>query len=388
MRLATLALTLWFVSHTPAQAQKADDDAERLEIRVYRVGDLLLPPRNYPFAADSLPTTGMSRASATPDARFFGGAMGGQGGGGFGGGGGLFQVKDQTPTTPPHVLPQVGGGGGWSEAVGGAVGMGGLGFADFAEPRIDAAMDELLEVITAVVEPNSWDTMGGEATIQPLRGMLIVRQTAKAHEQIQVLLEQIHTEGGAVTTLTVQAHWLFLTPEQQAALTDGQGEAPPSPLVLDRQQWLRLRNEAKGLRAALTCFSGQTVHLASGSRRTVKIGVVPVVGGATAAYQPTTVIPNIGVVLQITPTLSHDAESATLDVQTALTHWQGPDQPAVAGSEAEVDRVHMPTQQFATTLRAPLNKPVLAGGVSLVEQGDNPAQVCLVLEVAAAKANK
>jgi hypothetical protein len=270
----------------------------------------------------------------------------------------------------------------------GTEGMGGLGLGGFAQPLPGAAMDELLEVITSVVEPGSWDTMGGEATIQPLRGMLIVRQTAKAHQQIGDLLEQIHAEGGAATTLTIQAHWLFLTPEQQAALTDGQDEPPPSPNVLDRQQWLRLRNEATGLRAALSCFNGQTVHLASGNRRTVKIGVVPVVGGASVAYQPRTVIPNIGVVLQITPTLSHDAESASLDVQTALTGWQGTDQPADGGSEAEIDRVHMPTQQFATTLRAPLNKPVLVGGVSLVAQGDNPAQVCLVLEVTAAKANK
>jgi RNA polymerase sigma factor (sigma-70 family) len=55
----------------------------------------------------------------------------------------------------------------------------------------DGKGDTLIRIITKVVEPTSWDTMGGPGTIDfwPLGSAFTVNQTPEVHEQIQALLE-------------------------------------------------------------------------------------------------------------------------------------------------------------------------------------------------------
>jgi len=53
--------------------------------------------------------------------------------------------------------------------------------------------DSLLRVITSVVEPNSWDSVGGPGSIRSFgySDALVCSQTHKVHEQIQQLLEKL-----------------------------------------------------------------------------------------------------------------------------------------------------------------------------------------------------
>jgi hypothetical protein len=96
--------------------------------------------------------------------------------------------------------------------------------------------------------------------------------------------------------------------------------------------------------------------------------------------------------LQVTPSLLPGTDTAVIDLQSTVTGWQQPDQPILLGSSSRpgiketgeqgvsvqvpggagfttVDRVIMPAQQLATTLRVPLGRPVLVGGLTL-----NPAE--------------
>jgi Na+-transporting methylmalonyl-CoA/oxaloacetate decarboxylase gamma subunit len=63
--------------------------------------------------------------------------------------------------------------------------------------QVDA--DHLIQVITRVIEPASWDVMGGSATVQyyPLGKSLVISQSAAAHERVQTLLDALRKAKAA-----------------------------------------------------------------------------------------------------------------------------------------------------------------------------------------------
>lgn len=60
--------------------------------------------------------------------------------------------------------------------------------------------DSLIETITATVEPESWDTVGGPGSIAPYDAIgiqvLVVSQTWKVHEEIEALLDKLRNVYG------------------------------------------------------------------------------------------------------------------------------------------------------------------------------------------------
>ena len=67
-----------------------------------------------------------------------------------------------------------------------------------------ASMDGLINAIQATVGPSTWDIVGGEGSIQPLGGLLVVSQTQHTHREIDALLEKLR--AAPVTNATAQAH--------------------------------------------------------------------------------------------------------------------------------------------------------------------------------------
>ncbi|MBC8289035.1 MAG: pilus assembly protein N-terminal domain-containing protein [Planctomycetes bacterium] len=73
-----------------------------------------------------------------------------------------------------------------------------------ADPDI-IDMKKLTEMITISVEPDSWQALGGDATLTPNEKTksLVIRQSRETHEKIRVLLEDLNdlvvTPGGAAT---------------------------------------------------------------------------------------------------------------------------------------------------------------------------------------------
>jgi hypothetical protein len=51
--------------------------------------------------------------------------------------------------------------------------------------------EELVKAIPALIEPASWDVVGGAGTIRELNGALVVRQSAEVQYQIRQLLEAL-----------------------------------------------------------------------------------------------------------------------------------------------------------------------------------------------------
>jgi hypothetical protein len=65
-----------------------------------------------------------------------------------------------------------------------------------AEGREVDNYDALLEVITSMVRPDSWDEVGGPGSVGAFQGMLVISQTERDHDEIQGLLAALR-EGRA-----------------------------------------------------------------------------------------------------------------------------------------------------------------------------------------------
>ena len=59
------------------------------------------------------------------------------------------------------------------------------------DPAWQLTADELIEVITATVEPNSWHEVGGPGRLVPIRGGFVISAADAVHAKINQLLGQI-----------------------------------------------------------------------------------------------------------------------------------------------------------------------------------------------------
>lgn len=373
------ALAVWSVAGT-LRAQPLDGPPPELTVRVYRVSDLVLsaPPHAYDGihlpgkASAETGMGGMSGGFGGGGGGFGGGGMGG-GGGGFGGGGvggagetaagggGLLNVDD--PILAQFGDMQGAGGGGMMGAMMGS-GMGGAGSAGSTSTRF--GVEDLMSAIRSNIAPESWQMVGGLGSIVPLGGMLIVRQTEAVHLQIEELLNALREEGGAARTVTVQAEWLLLDDgDLERLLVPGKAGRQIDPAALRE-----LPAAQRPYRGEVTCFDGQTVHLVSGRLRTVVQSAVPVVGGQEVGYQPVLASISAGALLQLTPSLAANKESAVVDFDSRVTHWDEPAAPLEFPRAFSLDRSNVVVHQFGSTLQVPLGRPVVAGGLTLGPAGD------------------
>ena len=378
---------------SPQHAAGAQPKEERLTLVIYQVGDLVLNVHDHPYPGAGDSSLTRLRVSM--------GGMGGMGGGGMGMGG----------------MGGVGGGMGTAQQ-----GRGSLP----APPQI--TLEDLEGALASVVEPTSWDEVGGPGSVGQLGNSLLVSQTLAVHVQIKDFLKQLREGSGERKTVTVDARWLLLDSDELDRLILPDRKGPPE---VDRKALAALTRRPSSLRGLTNCFSGQLVYLVSGTRRTVVASYIPVVGsldrpeerGARYAslgggaryvfasqetpfggmapgtvaggrrsvgYQPVIEKPNFGVLLEIRPTVVSGADTAIVDLRSTLTvpaePAANPAGPPVPDRIAPaVDRLAIEIQELATTLRMPLGRPVLVGGLTYM--GNTPEvpkellQLYLVLEL-------
>jgi len=376
----------------------ADD---KLETRVYAVQDLVAVTPSYPFEGMYVP--GVSNGGFPRSAPADSSGGGGMGGGGMGGG--MFSVpdnihSDKVSSAPgvtlpsPHVLAQMaqppkGGaarGAARSNTAGGAARAGANqpGAWPFGQPR-EFDMDSLIDTITSCIKPTTWDTVGGPGSISPIGGMLVVSQTQGIHQEIEKLLENLRASSPGLKTVTIRATWLLLSLKQLDQLSNSKSGKDGG---IDRKALDEMAGKAKGYIGAVTCLSGQTVHIASGRNHSAVVGAVPVVGGGgegdNVGYQPIMSNPQSGAMLQITPQILPNAQAVLLDLCSSVTraeislepiHFLGGEKvdakkdantPRPTGNRTtmNLDRVNVVVGQLATTLRIPLGQPTLVGGLT------------------------
>jgi len=403
LRLRTVLLTLfvfWIGIATPLPAQDTDP-AQQLVLRVYPVADLVQAIPDFPFTGGQLPTVGTNQAlTPTPAA---GGAFGGGGGGG---GGGFFSVPDPATVVASAAAGQI------------------VGVQATHQNRPRFTIQDLQAAIYATVTPDAWVDMGGEAVCKELGTMLVIRQRPTAHQEIEQLLASVRQEGGVARPITVDAIWLALDSQQLASLFVNDAAGENSPALVDPKVLSTLAEQSHTYRGRINCFSDQTVHLVAGERRTVVTGATSTIGFSAAGYMLQTAIPNIGILLETRTSLIPQGDAAIVHVLSTITRWQGETEPlevsSVIGPEgaaaspsipsspqaaatqprrsgtvstfglvtATIDRVRIGTHEMKTSVRLPLGKPVLVGGLSSsdmhVDEKHDEKQIYLMLKISTA----
>ena len=170
LRLLLRDLDLTYVIQDEVLLITTPEEAEnRLTTRIYAVGDLS-------------GSSGFRGKTVQPSM----GGMGGMGGGGMGGGGmgggGMFSVKAEPAGDEDTGSPAE------NEARPSSV-------SAPEQTVVPSSGETLVEMITATIEPTSWDEVGGPGSIAgaSFRGVdvLVVSQTQDVHQQIADLLDKL-----------------------------------------------------------------------------------------------------------------------------------------------------------------------------------------------------
>ncbi|HEY4233880.1 MAG TPA: hypothetical protein VGM76_10660, partial [Lacipirellulaceae bacterium] len=337
-------------------------------LRTYEVSDLVVNIQDHPYS-ESL--------DGGPK------GFGGSGGGGGGGGGGFFSVPGSDGrlglTNPPPAAAAI-------------------------------TMNDLTRVLLNTVASDTWAINGtGEGRIEPIGTALVVWQTPAIHEKIRELLNQIRQGSGDRKTVTIDARWLLLDSDDLNRLILPDQTGVP---VVDHKLLDEFTRRPGSIRGITNCFSSQLVYLVSGIRRNFVSSYIPVVGSLDNAaieqlssgrrqslirlvsdteavsgvkeprvgYQPIVEKPNLGALLELRPTLMRGDGTAVVDLKSTLTalgtqptHIDGASE--LNSITPRVDRIAIETQEFATTLRMPLGKPVLVGGLTYVPGPVGPNDV-------------
>lgn len=361
-------------------------DEPRLILRIYDLSDLFSFAPPYP-ATEGSALGGNDPLFPLPKGEA-GGAYGGMGGGGF------FRVgEDPQAVVPPTIaLPrpfaaQIGVSGG-------------------VVTTTRTSMEQLIAVITATIEPTQWEDAGGPCSIGPLGTSLLISATLTMHRQIEGLFGAFRERWGTLRTVTVQADWIWLSPEEVAEVVQSHpsstqpGDTPSFGLIKDNALEVLAAKEGRrpGYTATITCTNGQTVHTVAGRQSLVVTNVTPVVDGGegegAVGYRPAAVPLQEGAAIQLTPVVSTSGKFVVLDVRTRVLERQdepgdGPpaDQakavskvPAIAAVKA-LDRPSLACYRFATTLRLPVDRRVLVGGMTFnAAPGAKTDQLYLVVK--------
>lgn len=353
-------------------------DEPRLVVKVYDLSDLFTVAPSYPAyeplellrASEPQPVFPHVEAKGT-DA----GAAGGFGGGG----GGLFAVPNvgQRPATvdrnQPATLHQASGASG------------------AAASSVRTSMNSLIETITSTIDPDGWADVGGPSTIAPVGSSLLISTTGETHAKLTALIDLFRQRWGSLRTISVHAHWLWLTPSQvEAALPTPANDAAhkqTSLNSLDPESWKKLLTAAEqnaarnSYHAIVTCYNGQTVATQAGSQRLAVIGLMPVTTSgenASVSYTPQLRTIHDGATLQVTPLATRHVKYVVLDVHSRV-NLLPPVAPLAKEEEAKpfaavnndprrlveaLDRGSVQTQRIETTLRVPVGQPTLIGGMT------------------------
>jgi len=254
----------------------------------------------------------------------------------------------------------------------------------------------LVDLIQRTVDPESWVEAGGVGRIDRVGALLVVTQTAENHRKIAELLEQFRTDRPMIA---IEARWMLLDDAQVAQIVPEDAAKRTVPI----QVTAAALKEAKATvvyRAQVTCFDRQTTHMASGQAQAIMADMVPVVAEAAVGWDPTISTVLWGALLEVTPALTPGGNSVILKLHSCITEAQTQHTmqltaaiPGLSGGtkenplppvKAEIELPEFLLHTFRTTVRAPLDKGILIGGMTSPKATDGKV-LYLFLQVSSSK---
>jgi len=247
---------------------------------------------------------------------------------------------------------------------------------------------ELINVIQGIVEPDSWNNDGFGRIQRFQLTSFAIRQTAENHRKIEALFEGLR--AARRPALVIRAQWFLCSQEEMrrhtsvVKLPDGS-----SGVAVDRDGLEKLR--PADFSGQTSAANGRAVHIASGQVRKVSINVRSNVGPKNAVgYDPVIVTLQDGVSLDLTPALSPDGRSVSLEVFSVVSDWTAgfaDTLPAVL-KPSDVERVNLHVHRLRATATLPLGRPMLVGALTLRPKtgaGADARVMHLVIEAVTAK---
>jgi hypothetical protein len=283
--------------------------------------------------------------------------------------------------------------------------------------------DRLREAIDDLILGSESVEKGGQSDIKILGDALVVSATEKNHQKIAAFLDALRQQMTTRKMVAVEVHWLWLTEKQLNSLVPcPMGDRRTIRRTVDEAAWQRLAqdraredsDQRSGYHAAATCMNGQTV-LATGGRESRFIStLIPVVGDATppavpatssslpqnhlpsvvssspapstvgVGYQPVITTIQEGAAVQLRPMLCagsqvlleiraraveiQQQEGSSASAARRPANFRADSQAAAVRELASaVERPLVLNHRLDTTLRLPLGRRVLAGGITRSE---------------------
>jgi hypothetical protein len=254
-------------------------------------------------------------------------------------------------------------------------------------------MDAIDEIIRRTVDPGNWQDEGGIAAIERCGTWLIIAQTTENHKKIVDLLEQLR--GAQVT---IEAKWVVVEESQIGKIIPEAG--PKRVLPIEVTDAALTDAKAKTLyRGQITCFDGQAVHLVSGRAQRLLVDLEAVLSEGVVGWDPKFESFLWGALLEVVAALSPDGKMATVSLHSMVSESKGKTTRVIAGGEArgnerdstktkkpptEVDLPEFLIHTFRTTVRVPLDKQVIAGGMTSPMATDGKV-IYLVIQVSSSQ---
>jgi len=316
----------------------------------------------------------------------------------------LMMGRDSRYSGPlPPTHPDAGGSFLQSATQQAQAGGGGAGLFSVASTLVgdQAAIASTLspevvtEVIQRTIDPENWEESGGRGKITSVGALLVVTQTAENQKKIAELLEQFRAQRQMVA---IEARWVLLDDAQVAQLVP---EGAKRTVPLEITPAALAAADAKVIyRGWITCFDRQRVHVVTGKAQIYIAGATPVVSDGAVGWDAQIGSTLMGAMVEIVPALSPDGKAVTVDLQSHVSEADGESRKtsitaAVGGKSpgtgtgtgtatVDIDLPQWLLQTFSTSIRMPLGKPVLIGGMTS-PMAANGKVVYLILEVTASK---
>lgn len=354
-----------------------------LVVRIYDLGDLFAVAPTYIASSPG----DLDESQAMP---LFTHVPRGAGGGGFGGGG-FFSTPSTIQSSSAATAPigQFGGEG-----------------AQNALPTVTQA--DLIKTIKKTIAPDIWEEAGGPATIATLGNAYVISADEDTHQQIDGLLNLFRNKWGTLRTVSLRAYWVWLTDDELDGLLikkPANGKAAKHAFgLVDDAKWpavLKRENGKRGKRATITCYNGQTVSTVSGNEQLVVKNIRPVLlkgdddtPQGRVAYRTQMGSLLDGVALQVTPIANVAGDVVLLDVHSRVGIVSMPAKqmqkveevnengPTPADLVSVIDRPESAVSKLETTIRAPIDRMMLVGGMSFNQGDDSASDLYLFVKVA------
>jgi len=282
------------------------------------------------------------------------------------------------------VARAAGGGGAFGDLFGAGEAIG-----DEAAMTSALSPQALEDILLRAIEAEPWADEGGRGRIERVGALFVITQTEDGHKQIKDLIEQFRQ---ARKMLTIRAKWLLVDPKQLPLFLPAGANASRAPQVVDLAPLGNIEVDARVIfEGQVTCFDRQATHLASGAVEVFCSDIEPVVAENAVGWDPTMIPLFFGVLVEVTPSLAQDRREATLDVKSTFTEKAGEAQALTieaatdkGTAKAQIDKPRYFGHTFRTTLRLPLDKPVLVGGLTSPEPVQGKV-IYLIMEVSSSQ---